>query len=65
MLKLGWTYNILKDDRDAVLWFDLARRSPDAKTAAEASHAYHNLESGSAAFSHHGLGLPDLLDALA
>src|SRR5579872_2787318 len=32
MLKLGWTYNILKDDADAVRWFDLARRSPDPKT---------------------------------
>ncbi len=44
MLKLGWTYNILKDDRDAVRWFNLARRSPDPKIAAEASRAYHNLE---------------------
>ena len=44
MLKLGWTYNILKDDRDAVRWFDLARRSPDPKIAAEASRAYNNLE---------------------
>src|SRR5271155_1139926 len=44
MLKLGWTYNILKDDQDAVRWFDLARRSPDLKTAAEASKAYHNLK---------------------
>jgi Tfp pilus assembly protein PilF len=46
MLKLGWTYNILKDDRDAVRWFDLARHSPDQKTAAEASKAYHNLKPG-------------------
>lgn len=44
MLKLGWTYNILKNDADAVRWFDLARRSPDSKTAAEASRAYHNLK---------------------
>jgi Tfp pilus assembly protein PilF len=43
MLKLGWAYNILKDDRDAVRWFDLARRSPDATTASEASKAYGNL----------------------
>jgi tetratricopeptide (TPR) repeat protein len=46
ILKLGWTYNILKDDRDAVQWFDLARRSPDAKIAAEASKAYRNLKPG-------------------
>jgi len=46
MLDLGWTYNNLKDDPDAVRWFDLARRSPDPKTAAEASRAYHNLAPG-------------------
>jgi len=44
MLKLGWTYNILKDDHEAVRWFDLARHSPDAGTASEASRAYRNLE---------------------
>ncbi len=43
ILKLGRTYNILKDDQDAVRWFDLARRSPDPQTAAEASRAYDNL----------------------
>ncbi len=44
MLKLGWTYNMLKDDQDAVRWFDLARRSPDQTTAAAAGKAYHNLK---------------------
>ena len=43
MLKLGWTYNLLKDDRDALHWFDLARKSPDPATAEEASKAYRNL----------------------
>jgi len=43
MLKLGWTYNMLKDDREAVRWFDLARASPDPAVSAEASRAYHNL----------------------
>ena len=43
MLKLGWAYNILKDDREAVRWFGLARNSPDAGTASEASKAYGNL----------------------
>ncbi len=43
MLKLGWTYNMLKDDREALHWFDLARGSPDPATAAEASQAYRNL----------------------
>ena len=43
MLKLGWTYNMLKDDRQAVRWFDLARASPDPAISAEASRAYRNL----------------------
>ena len=43
MLQLGQTYNNLKDDRDAILWFDLARRSPDPSTAAQATRAYKNL----------------------
>jgi Tfp pilus assembly protein PilF len=46
MMKLGWTYNLLKNDREAVRWFDLARRSPDRRLAAEASRAYGNLASG-------------------
>ncbi|MEO8097458.1 MAG: tetratricopeptide repeat protein [Acidobacteriota bacterium] len=46
ILKLGRTYNILRQDREAVRWFDLARRSPDAVTAAEATQAYVNLNSG-------------------
>lgn len=43
MLQLGQTYNNLKDDTDAVRWFDLARRSPDPATATQASRAYKNL----------------------
>jgi tetratricopeptide (TPR) repeat protein len=43
MLKLGWTYNLLKDDREAVRWFKLAADSPDPAVAAEASRAYRNL----------------------
>ena len=43
MLKLGWTYNVLHQDRDAVRWFDLARRSPDPETAAQAGKAWRNL----------------------
>ncbi len=43
MLKLGWTYNMLKDDHEALHWFDLARGSPDPATAEEASKAYRNL----------------------
>ena len=46
MLKLGWANNLLKDDRDAVNWFNLARKSPDRKTAAEAAQAARNLQRG-------------------
>jgi Tfp pilus assembly protein PilF len=45
MLKLGWAYNVMHQDRLAVPWFDLARRSPDPQVASEASQAWHNLQS--------------------
>ncbi len=44
MLKLGWTNNLLRNDRSAKRWFDLARLSRDAKVADEAGRAYRNLE---------------------
>jgi Tfp pilus assembly protein PilF len=50
MLKLGWAYNILKDDATAVKWFNQARQSPDPKISTEASRAYRNLESSLATF---------------
>ena len=43
MLKLGWTYNLLEDDRQAIRWFDLARKSRDPTIAKEAQKAYSNL----------------------
>ncbi|HWB83439.1 MAG TPA: tetratricopeptide repeat protein [Bryobacteraceae bacterium] len=43
MLQLGWTNNILHQDLMAYRWFDLARRSPDPRIAAEANQAWHNL----------------------
>jgi Tfp pilus assembly protein PilF len=43
MLKLGWVYNVLHDDRDAVKWFKLASKSSDSSIASEAGKAYHNL----------------------
>jgi len=46
ILKLGQTYNVLKQDREAVRWFDLARSSPDIVTAREATQAYSTLSSG-------------------
>jgi Flp pilus assembly protein TadD len=46
MLKLGWAYNMLKDDRQATEWFRLARRSSDPAIAHDADRAYRNLRSG-------------------
>jgi tetratricopeptide (TPR) repeat protein len=46
MLKLGWAYNMAKQDSAAIQWFNRARESNDPSIAAEASKAYHNLESG-------------------
>ena len=43
ILKLGWTYNLLNDDLQALRWFGLARQSPDAAIANEARKAYNNL----------------------
>ena len=44
MLKLGWVYNIMHQDKQAIQWFNLARRSPDSAVAKEAGQAYNNLE---------------------
>ena len=43
MLKLAWTLNILHDDRDAMRWFDLVRRSIDPQLAAQSAKAYRGL----------------------
>jgi Flp pilus assembly protein TadD len=43
MLKLGWAYNILHDDAEALKWFSNARRSPDPAISAEADRAWRNL----------------------
>ncbi len=43
MLKLGWTYNMLRQDEEAVKWFSVARRSPDPAISAEAEKAWKNL----------------------
>jgi Flp pilus assembly protein TadD len=50
MLKLGWVYNILHDDREAVKWFNLASKSPDVSIANEGSQASRNLAPGFARF---------------
>ena len=43
MLKLGWVYNVLHDDQDAIRWFQLASKSPDRTVSTEAGQAYRNL----------------------
>ncbi len=43
MLKLGWVYNVLHDDREAVQWFNLASQSEDPSISKEARKAYRNL----------------------
>ena len=47
MLKLGWTYNGMHQDNQAVRWFNLARRSPDPQIASEATKAWRSLHSAS------------------
>ena len=55
MLKLGWTYNLLHNDRQAIRWFDLARKSSDPKIAKEAATAYRNLRARPRNLPHHRL----------
>jgi tetratricopeptide (TPR) repeat protein len=43
MLKLGWTNNMLHDDKQAMEWFNLARKSSDQQISREASQAFGNL----------------------
>ncbi len=43
MLKLGWAYNLAKDDADAIAWFDRARHADDPQIATEATKAFHSL----------------------
>ncbi len=50
MLKLGWLYNIMHQDQQAIKWFKLAAKSPDPSVAKEAHQAYHNLAPAFALF---------------
>lgn len=50
MLKLGWLYNTLHQDQQAIKWFKLASKSPDPAVSEEAGKAYHNLEPAFARF---------------
>lgn len=42
-LRLGWAYNMIKDDSTALRYFELARQATDARVAAEADQAWRNL----------------------
>ncbi len=46
MLQLGYAYNMMHDDADAIRWFALARDSDDAKIVDDATHAFNNLRPG-------------------
>jgi tetratricopeptide (TPR) repeat protein len=46
MLQLGYAYNMLHDDAEAIRWFALARDGDDAKIAGDATHAFNNLRPG-------------------
>ena len=48
MLQLGYAYNTLKDDGEAIRWFSLARQSPESQISSDASRAFNNLRSGQA-----------------
>ena len=43
MLQLGWTNNAMHQDRTALAWFAMARRSPDPAVSSEAKRAYESL----------------------
>jgi Tfp pilus assembly protein PilF len=50
MLQLGFAYNMLHDDQEAIRWFALARQSPDQKISSDAARAFNNLRPGLARF---------------
>lgn len=50
MLQLGWTYNVIGDDTQAVKWFSMASKSPEPAIAAEAARAESNLRPANARF---------------
>jgi tetratricopeptide (TPR) repeat protein len=43
VLQLGWAYNAVNNDAEAIHWFDAARRAGDPAIAAQANKAWHNL----------------------
>ncbi|MBI4892776.1 MAG: tetratricopeptide repeat protein [Acidobacteria bacterium] len=56
--KLGLTSNLLHQDREALRWFDLARKSPEPSIANQASAAYETLAPRFRRFSFNVWGIP-------
>jgi Tfp pilus assembly protein PilF len=50
MLQLGFAYNMLHEDEEAIRWFALARQSSDEKISDDAKRAFNNLRPGLARF---------------
>ena len=50
MLKLGWTLNIMHEDREAIRWFALTHLSPDPRVSEEGTKAWRNLHASTAAW---------------
>jgi len=50
MLQLGFAYNTLHEDEEAIRWFALARQSSDEKISGDAKRAFNNLRPGLARF---------------
>jgi Tfp pilus assembly protein PilF len=46
MLQLGYAYNMLHDDAEAIRWFALAKDSDDAQISGDATKAFNNLRPG-------------------
>ncbi len=46
MLRLGQVHNLLRQDEQAIHWFDLARKSPDPAVAGQAAKSFLNLRPG-------------------
>jgi Tfp pilus assembly protein PilF len=60
VLQLGWVHNVLHEDREAMRWFDLARRSADPQVQTEAMRAWTNLHSAAVRFHTSGWLYPVL-----
>ena len=64
ILKLGYTENMLHDDESAIVWFNLARNSPDVSVAEQARRAVCEFAADSFEGQDDGLVEPVLFDAL-